>query len=149
LGDHDSLLGGAGKGLHCASDRATAGPIDVPDSSAVTRNSHGSPAPCEPARNWCLAPFFEKFVPGTIFRGRVDFTSFALVASVVYGRFEDDMATTLTADGSRRVMRKQRGQPTSDGAGVRMTRVIGTPRLDHFDPFLLLDEFRSDDPNDY
>jgi redox-sensitive bicupin YhaK (pirin superfamily) len=30
-----------------------------------------------------------------------------------------------------------------------MTRVIGTPRLDHFDPFLLLDEFRSDDPNDY
>jgi hypothetical protein len=30
-----------------------------------------------------------------------------------------------------------------------MTRVIGTPALDHFDPFLLLDEFRSDDPNDY
>ena len=30
-----------------------------------------------------------------------------------------------------------------------MTRVIGTPDLDHFDPFLLLDEFRSDDPNDY
>lgn len=30
-----------------------------------------------------------------------------------------------------------------------MTRVIGTPLLDHFDPFLLLDEFRSDDPNDY
>jgi hypothetical protein len=30
-----------------------------------------------------------------------------------------------------------------------MTRVIATPELDHFDPFLLLDEFRSDDPNDY
>jgi redox-sensitive bicupin YhaK (pirin superfamily) len=30
-----------------------------------------------------------------------------------------------------------------------MTRVIGTPALDHFDPFLLLDEFRSDDPDDY
>jgi len=59
------------------------------------------------------------------------------------------MATTLTAERSRRVARKLRGQPTSDGAGVRMTRVIGTPRLDHFDPFLLLDEFRSDDPNDY
>jgi redox-sensitive bicupin YhaK (pirin superfamily) len=27
--------------------------------------------------------------------------------------------------------------------------VIGSPELDHFDPFLLLDEFRSDDPNDY
>jgi redox-sensitive bicupin YhaK (pirin superfamily) len=50
---------------------------------------------------------------------------------------------------AREVLRKLRGQPTSDGAGVRMTRVIGTPQLDHFDPFLLLDEFRSDDPNDY
>jgi redox-sensitive bicupin YhaK (pirin superfamily) len=46
-------------------------------------------------------------------------------------------------------MRKVRGQPTSDGAGVRMTRVIGSQMLDSFDPFLLLDEFRSDDPNDY
>ncbi len=42
-----------------------------------------------------------------------------------------------------------RGQPATDGAGVRMTRVIATPELDHFDPFLLLDEFRSDDPGDY
>jgi redox-sensitive bicupin YhaK (pirin superfamily) len=30
-----------------------------------------------------------------------------------------------------------------------MTRMMGTPALDHFDPFLLLDEFRSDDPDDY
>jgi redox-sensitive bicupin YhaK (pirin superfamily) len=50
---------------------------------------------------------------------------------------------------SRIVIHKLRGRPTSDGAGVRMTRVIGTPELDHFDPFLLLDEFRSDDPDDY
>ena len=49
----------------------------------------------------------------------------------------------------REVLRKVRGQPTSDGAGVRMTRVIGSQLLDSFDPFLLLDEFRSDDPNDY
>ena len=41
------------------------------------------------------------------------------------------------------------GVAASDGAGVRMTRVIASPMLDHFDPFLLLDEFRSDDPNDY
>jgi hypothetical protein len=47
------------------------------------------------------------------------------------------------------VARKVVGQPTSDGAGVKMTRVIGSQRLDHFDPFLLLDEFRSDDPDDY
>lgn len=50
---------------------------------------------------------------------------------------------------AREVIHKMRGQPTSDGAGVRMTRVIGNQQLDHFDPFLLLDEFRSDDPNDY
>jgi quercetin 2,3-dioxygenase len=49
----------------------------------------------------------------------------------------------------RKVVRKVVGQPTSDGAGVRMTRVIGTQAFDHFDPFLLLDEFKSDDPNDY
>jgi redox-sensitive bicupin YhaK (pirin superfamily) len=45
----------------------------------------------------------------------------------------------------REVARKVRRQPTSDGAGVRMTRVIGSQFLDSFDPFLLLDEFRSDD----
>jgi quercetin 2,3-dioxygenase len=56
---------------------------------------------------------------------------------------------TGTAESSRTVARKVRGQPASDGAGVRMTRVMGTPAFDSFDPFLLLDEFRSDDPNDY
>jgi redox-sensitive bicupin YhaK (pirin superfamily) len=60
------------------------------------------------------------------------------------------MATVNTAAGrAREVVRRVRGQPTSDGAGVRLTRVIGTGALDSFDPFLLLDEFRSDDPNDY
>jgi len=49
----------------------------------------------------------------------------------------------------RGVARLVAGRPTTDGAGVRMMRVIATPELDHFDPFLLLDEFRSDDPNDY
>ena len=38
---------------------------------------------------------------------------------------------------------------TSDGAGVRMRRSIGTQALDHFDPFLLLDHFSSDDASDY
>jgi redox-sensitive bicupin YhaK (pirin superfamily) len=60
------------------------------------------------------------------------------------------MATAMNSRGGvREVVRKVRGQPTSDGAGVRMTRVMGTAVLDSFDPFLLLDEFRSDDPNDY
>jgi redox-sensitive bicupin YhaK (pirin superfamily) len=39
--------------------------------------------------------------------------------------------------------------PTSDGAGVKMTRIIGTPDLDHLDPFLLFDVFESDNPDDY
>ncbi len=49
----------------------------------------------------------------------------------------------------RTVERKVSGVPASDGAGVRMTRIIASPALDMFDPFLLLDEFRSDDPDDY
>jgi len=39
--------------------------------------------------------------------------------------------------------------PTSDGAGVRLSRSLGTPKLPVLDPFLMLDEFRSDDPGDY
>ena len=50
---------------------------------------------------------------------------------------------------TRRVVRIFTGQPTSDGAGVRLTRVIGTAALDHLDPFLLLDEFKSDKADDY
>ncbi len=42
-----------------------------------------------------------------------------------------------------------RGQPTSDGAGVKLTRVIGQRALDMLDPFLMLDEFRSDSASDY
>jgi redox-sensitive bicupin YhaK (pirin superfamily) len=49
----------------------------------------------------------------------------------------------------RRVGRVIRGMPTSDGAGVRLTRVIGTPQLDMLDPFLMLDEFGTDKPEDY
>lgn len=49
----------------------------------------------------------------------------------------------------RTVTRTVKGVPHSDGAGVRMTRVIASPDLDMIDPFLLLDEFRSDRPDDY
>ncbi len=48
-----------------------------------------------------------------------------------------------------RVDRIVRGQPASDGAGVRLTRVIGGPQLPDLDPFLLLDEFGTDRPEDY
>jgi len=38
---------------------------------------------------------------------------------------------------------------TLEGAGVVVHRTIGTPRLRHLDPFLMLDQFRSDDPEQY
>jgi quercetin 2,3-dioxygenase len=49
----------------------------------------------------------------------------------------------------RPVARVIRGVPVSDGAGVRLNRLIGTAQLEDVDPFLLLDEFRSDDAADY
>ena len=38
---------------------------------------------------------------------------------------------------------------TVDGAGVRLRRIVGSPDLSHVDPFVLLDEIRSEDPEDY
>lgn len=49
----------------------------------------------------------------------------------------------------RTILRRIRGTDTSDGAGVRLKRIIGQPGLDMVDPFLLLDEFRSDAADDY
>lgn len=47
------------------------------------------------------------------------------------------------------IARIVKGMPTSDGAGVRLTRMIGTPQLDLIDPFLMLDRFDAEDPNAY
>ena len=50
---------------------------------------------------------------------------------------------------SRGVDRIIEGVATSDGAGVKLTRVL-TGKLQHrLDPFLMLDAFGSDNPNDY
>jgi quercetin 2,3-dioxygenase len=49
----------------------------------------------------------------------------------------------------RQVVQQLRGLPTADGAGVKLTRVIGQPALQDLDPFLLLDEFGTDNPGDY
>jgi hypothetical protein len=40
-------------------------------------------------------------------------------------------------------------EPVVEGAGVHLRRSIGTRRLDHLDPFLLLDHFESARPEDY
>jgi hypothetical protein len=49
----------------------------------------------------------------------------------------------------RQILKTVEARETSDGAGVRLRRAIGTRELDHLDPFLLFDEFRSDRADDY
>ena len=54
-----------------------------------------------------------------------------------------------TSVSTRKVQRVVTGIPTSDGAGVKLRRVIGQPQLPDLDPFLLLDEFGTDKAEDY
>lgn len=54
-----------------------------------------------------------------------------------------------TVSTPRAVTKVVRGSPTSDGAGVRLNRVIGGQVLPDLDPFLLLDEFGSESADDY
>lgn len=49
----------------------------------------------------------------------------------------------------RSVKQVVQGVQTQDGAGVSLTRIIGQPVLRHLDPFLMLDFFGSDKPNEY
>ena len=49
----------------------------------------------------------------------------------------------------RQVKKIIEGIKTTDGAGVNLTRIIGGPEFNMLDPFLLLDEFGSDNPDDY
>ena len=50
---------------------------------------------------------------------------------------------------SRSVERLVTGRPTSDGAGVKLTRVLTQALQRRLDPFLMLDAFGSDNPDDY
>ena len=65
------------------------------------------------------------------------------------------MTATLTAhrqDGvehPRSVERLVAGMATSDGAGVKLTRVLTQPLQRRLDPFLMLDAFGTDNPDDY
>ena len=49
----------------------------------------------------------------------------------------------------RSVERVVAGQATSDGAGVKLTRVLTNSLQQRLDPFLMLDAFGTDDPQDY
>ena len=49
----------------------------------------------------------------------------------------------------RDIKKMIRGQRATDGAGVRLVRVLGRRDVEDFDPFLMLDSFDSTDPEDY
>ena len=53
------------------------------------------------------------------------------------------------SEAHRHVIWSGRGMPASDGAGVKLTRAVGPPALPDLDPFLMLDEFGSDNPTAY
>jgi redox-sensitive bicupin YhaK (pirin superfamily) len=50
---------------------------------------------------------------------------------------------------TRMIKQIVKGMKASDGDGVQLTRLIGSPYLDQLDPFLLFDAFGSDKPQDY
>ncbi len=68
--------------------------------------------------------------------------------ALVLGRWTEDKPTSA-ASSSRAVARVLASEPTVEGAGVHLKRALGGRALSVLDPFLLLDEFQSDDPNDY
>lgn len=49
----------------------------------------------------------------------------------------------------RNITRILKGRPTMEGAGVRLNRVFGHDEVPLLDPFLMLDDFHSDNPDDY
>jgi len=50
---------------------------------------------------------------------------------------------------TRTIARIVKGTPAVDGAGVKLTRVLGGNTIEDFDPFLMLDSFDSTNPPDY
>ncbi|HPA74143.1 MAG TPA: pirin family protein, partial [Spirochaetota bacterium] len=49
----------------------------------------------------------------------------------------------------RKAVSAYQSRPTMEGAGVRLRRAFGFGDTELFDPFLLLDDFRSDRPDEY
>ena len=49
----------------------------------------------------------------------------------------------------RPVKQVVKAKPTMEGAGVHLRRAFGFGKTEDFDPFLLLDDFRNDNPDDY
>lgn len=64
-------------------------------------------------------------------------------------RTTHNVTPSITVTQSREVERLIAGQATSDGAGVKLTRVLTQPLQRRLDPFLMLDAFGTDNPDDY
>jgi len=57
--------------------------------------------------------------------------------------------TQITLHQSRTIEQLVKGVATSDGAGVKLTRILSGKLQQRLDPFLMLDAFGSDNPDDY
>lgn len=76
-------------------------------------------------------------------------TGMSLAEITPLGPVTEIEAPTVVSTRARQLERVVVPTNTSDGAGVRLRRSIGGPKVGNLDPFLLLDEFKSDDPKDY
>ena len=56
---------------------------------------------------------------------------------------------TVERKNPRNIVELLNAKPASDGAGVTLKRVFSNPRVERFDPFLMLDDFGSDNADDY
>lgn len=59
------------------------------------------------------------------------------------------MSSTVDTFTSRRVEELIEGRQTTDGGGFKLTRVFANELAERLDPFLMLDAFNSNDPDDY
>ncbi len=57
--------------------------------------------------------------------------------------------TKMKTGSVRAITKVWKSRPTIEGAGVHLKRAFGFDEVPQFDPFLLLDDFRSDNPDDY
>jgi redox-sensitive bicupin YhaK (pirin superfamily) len=58
-------------------------------------------------------------------------------------------ATDFAMNAARKIKKVFRSKQTIEGAGVHLKRAFGFSEVGQFDPFLLMDDFRSENPNDY
>ena len=68
---------------------------------------------------------------------------------LTYGGSEEALRRERAMSSYRRIKKTWKSRPTIEGAGVHLKRAFGNYQVPQLDPFLLLDDFRSDDPKHY